>query len=372
MTGCSLRSFLIRVLVAVFTFLSILSGTLTPAYAQSSLQTCRSIFEKNSKDAGVNELDTQVEAAFEQAASLQDFTAKLQSTELKTADQAAAPESAAEDSVPDIARRDLRADYEQSLALISNTTRPTLSIVIPAYNEAKRLPQSLEKIRAFFNSYPFPVEILVIVEKSTDQTVQLAQNAVAGDTRFQVIDNQVQRGKGFAVRSGMKRATGKYVLFMDADLSTPLPEIYRFLKSYNHDEASDIRIGNRRDANGRVEEKSLGRRIMSRIFQKITSLVGISGVADTQCGFKMFTQAASKDIFAHQQLNGFAFDVEVLVLADELGYQVTPINVEWADSPNSKVNPLVDPFRMLWDMLKIRKMVRTSLRAETPHTALQL
>jgi dolichyl-phosphate beta-glucosyltransferase len=239
-----------------------------------------------------------------------------------------------------------------------------LSLVIPAYNEERRLPTSLADIRAFFTKVQFPIEILVMIEKSTDRTLSLARQAVEGDSRFQVIDNQVQRGKGYAVKTGMLRTRGKYVFFMDADLSTPLSEIYKFLAHFMEHPDADVIIGNRADAKSQIVKKqSWFRRNLGRGFNRFVQVFGVRGVRDTQCGFKAFRAKAAHEIFSRQTLNGFAFDVEVLLLAQEMGFKTDILPVRWINSADSKVRVLIDPLKMLWDLIRIRRIVRKTLRA---------
>lgn len=243
-----------------------------------------------------------------------------------------------------------------------STTVP-FTLVIPAYNEERRLPASIRDIRAFFSSFSEPFEVLVMVEKSTDRTIELATEAAKGDERFQVIDNQVQRGKGYAVRSGMLRARGEIVFFMDADLSTPLAEIIKFLAHFAEHPDVDILIGSRSHAKSQViKRQSLFRQSLGRTFNKFVQLFGVKGIEDTQCGFKAFRARANREIFSRQTIDGFAFDVEVLMLAESLDFKTEVIPVKWINSPDSKVRILIDPLKMLWDLVRIRWIVRRTIR----------
>lgn len=247
-------------------------------------------------------------------------------------------------------------------------SRPALSLVIPAYNEERRLPRSLTDIQAFFGKFPGgsesgAIEILAIVEKSRDRTLELARAAVQGDSRFQIIDNVVHRGKGFAVRSGMLRAQGEIVFFMDADLSTPLSEVLRFLAHFNENPEVDVVIGSRRDPNSEIlKRQNLFRQQLGRGFNYFVKLFGVRGIKDTQCGFKAFRAQACHDIFSRATIDGFAFDVEALMLAQEMGYRIDVRPVIWVNSPDSKVRVLIDPLKMLWDLVRIRYRVRRALR----------
>jgi dolichyl-phosphate beta-glucosyltransferase len=258
---------------------------------------------------------------------------------------------------------DLASKYKKVLEWSgTDSDRPLLSIVIPAYKEELRLPPSILKIKEFLNQYPLPVEVLVIIEKSPDRTVETARAAADGDPRIQVIDNQVQRGKGYAVRSGMLRAKGRYHLFMDADLSTPLPEIINFLSYVKDHPETQVLIGDRKtNVNEEEQQRSFLRKALSSGFKYVVSKVSIKGISDTQCGFKLFDAATSQQVFSRQTLNGFAFDVEVLMLADQLKHPITSMPVKWIDDERSTVHPILDPLKMLRDLIRIRGIVDQTL-----------
>lgn len=242
-----------------------------------------------------------------------------------------------------------------------------VSLVIPAYNEERRLPPSLVKMVQYFKQTPYELEVLAIIEKSKDKTVEASRAVVAGDSRFQVIDNQVKRGKGYAVRSGMLRATGDVVFFMDADLSTPLDEVDAFLSHFVAHPEADVVIGSREHARSNVMKAQHPlRRNMGRIFNLFVQLLAGEGITDTQCGFKAFRREACEEVFSRQKLNGFAFDVEVLMLARLLGYKVEVLGVKWVNDEDSKVNIVRDSLKMLRDLIKTRWLVSKSLREKPP------
>lgn len=245
-------------------------------------------------------------------------------------------------------------------------SRPALSLVIPAYNEERRLPTSLRDIQAFFGRFPASaLEIIVVIEKSTDRTLELARSVVGDDPRFHVIDNVVHRGKGYAVRSGMQRARGDVVFFMDADLSTPLSEVLKFVAHFSEHPAVDVVIGSRADARSEIlKRQSWFRQSLGRGFNYFVQAFGIRGIKDTQCGFKAFRSRACHDVFSRSRIDGFAFDVEALLLASELGYKIDVRPVIWVNSPDSKVRVLIDPLKMLWELLRVKRNVRRALRGE--------
>ncbi len=244
---------------------------------------------------------------------------------------------------------------------------PKVSLVIPAYNEERRLPASLQKMLVHFKNIPYELEVLAMIEKSKDRTVEASQAVVKHDPRFQVIDNKVQRGKGFAVRSGMTRATGDLIIFMDADLSTPLEEVDAFIKYFSENPLVDVVIGSRAHAKSQiVKSQHPLRRNMGRIFNKFVQLLAGEGITDTQCGFKAFRREACTEIFSRQKLDGFAFDVEVLMLARLLGFKIDVLPVKWVNDEDSKVRIVRDSLKMLRDLIKTRWLVARSLREKPP------
>jgi dolichyl-phosphate beta-glucosyltransferase len=240
---------------------------------------------------------------------------------------------------------------------------PPFGFVIPAYNEERRLPAAIKDIRTFFSSFQIPFEVLIAVEKSSDRTVEVAHQIIDGNKNFRVLASQEHRGKGYAVRCGMRESTAQIVFFMDADLSTPLAEVLAFLSHFEAHPECQILIGSRAHARSQVIKKqSWLRRNMGRTFNKFVRLFGIRGIEDTQCGFKAFRRDAAREIFSRCTLDGFAFDVEVLLLARKMGFHIDVLPVRWINSTDSKVRILIDPIKMLWDLIRIRPIVRKTLR----------
>lgn len=221
------------------------------------------------------------------------------------------------------------------------------------------MPPTLTALVEFFRGFTRTYEVLIIVEQSTDGTLEIAAKQVAQQAHFQVIDNGPKKGKGHAVRSGMRRARGELVFYMDADLSVPLAEVDVFLQHFEQMPQVDVLIGNRQHAMSRITRRqSLLREGMGKIFNRVLQTFALVDLRDTQCGFKAFRQAACREIFARQTVEGFAFDVEVLLLAERLGYRVEDLPVEWINSPESKVEIVADSLRMLWDTWQIRRRLR--------------
>ena len=259
--------------------------------------------------------------------------------------------------------RKLSTPSKQSSPSTSVPTSPQLSLVIPAYNEERRLPVSLQDIKSFFGRIETGIEVLVIVEKSRDNTVAMAREITKNDPRFTIVDNQVQRGKGYAVKTGMLKARGDIVFFMDADLSTPLSEVIAFMGHFMEHPETSIVIGSRAEAKSQIlRRQSRFRQTLGRIFNRFVKVFGVKGIDDTQCGFKAFRARAAHEIFSRTTIDGFAFDVEALMLAQELGFKTDIRPVRWVNSTDSKVRILIDPLKMLWDLIRIRRIVRKTIR----------
>ncbi len=247
---------------------------------------------------------------------------------------------------------------------------PDLSIVIPAFNEERRLPESLRQLAAFCNALENRSwEALIIVEKSGDRTLDLANAAARRQANFRVVDTGVHRGKGAAVRRGVQEARGEILFFMDADLSVPLEEVTAFLRAFREHPEADLLVGSRKHTGSQIlRRQSWLRQRMGEIFNWILRRVAGIRVRDTQCGFKAFRRPAARAIFARQQIDGFAFDVEVLLLAEQLGYVTRELPVRWINSPDSRVNIVRDSLRMFRDALRVRRLVRAATRTAAPRS----
>ncbi|MGH8020896.1 MAG: dolichyl-phosphate beta-glucosyltransferase [Opitutaceae bacterium] len=244
-----------------------------------------------------------------------------------------------------------------------------LSIVIPAYNEERRLPGTLDELVAHCRRFPFSWEVIVVVERSTDQTVERASEIAARHEEISVIVNQVKRGKGYALRTGVGMSSGEIVLTMDADLSVPAEFIDAFVSYLEANPSVDVLVGNRRHPDTVIEvRQSRLRQVLGHVFSRLVRVLSASALTDTQCGFKALRRNAAMEIYARQTVDGFACDVETLLLAERLGFVVRDLPVRWANSPESKVRIVRDSLHMLWDVLRIRWKVSRSL-ARTPFRA---
>lgn len=236
---------------------------------------------------------------------------------------------------------------------------PYLSLVIPAYNEEKRLLKNLEKIKHFFSLKSFPYEVIIVNDGSRDGTEVVVQCYQKEWTELLLLSDSVNHGKGFSVRKGMLHSSSEFVFFCDADLSTPLAECDVLLTELK--KGCDVVVGSRylkREENqlGKTVSQTWKRRLAGKTFSFIVRALLSSDVYDTQCGFKGFTQKAAKALFSHQKLNGFAFDVEILYLAQKSGLKVAEVPVEWHEAPASKVSLFGDAWRMLSDVIKVRAL----------------
>jgi glycosyltransferase involved in cell wall biosynthesis len=252
-------------------------------------------------------------------------------------------------------------------------TQLYLSIIIPVYNEARRLQDTLVRISDYLAEQPWSAELIVVDDGSTDETCAVVRNFITQSTapapqsatpkpQVRLIEND-HRGKGYTVRAGMLAARGRYILFSDADLATPIAETARLLACL--DQGYDIAIGSREGAEARRYNEPRLRRWMGRLFNALVRLLIVGGVKDTQCGFKAFRREAAHDIFGRLKIYGkeasivhgasvTAFDVEVLYLAVRMGYGICEVPIEWYYREQSKVSPLRDSMRMARDVLRLR------------------
>ena len=241
-----------------------------------------------------------------------------------------------------------------------------LSIVVPAYNEEARLPKTVLETIHWCITQKLDFELILVDDGSCDETLALAQRFEASDSRVRAISCP-HRGKGATVRTGMLNARGRYLLFMDADGATPLSEVPKLMASL--EAGYDVAIGSRvaRHSGGVEVKTSFPRHIIGRTFAFFVKLAGIGGIADTQCGFKMFRREAAVAIFSRQRIIGFAFDVEILFIARKLSLSIAEIPVNWFAQAGSKVNLVTDSIKMLWDIAHIRWLHRSFHKPQESH-----
>lgn len=226
-----------------------------------------------------------------------------------------------------------------------------VSIVIPAYNEEKRIPKTLVQIDKYFSAKPNNYEIVVVDDGSTDRTIAKVKNLNLKNAR--VVQNPKNLGKGAAVKNGILNANQNLCLITDADLATPIAEYAKLEEKIQN--GWDFVIGSRnmKESNIKVKQ-SVFRQYLGRIFPFLVQAVAVSGFSDTQCGFKLIKTKLARTIAKKMQINGFAFDVEMLVIAEKLGTKAIEVPIVWIDQRGSKVNPFKDSYKMLKDLLSIR------------------
>jgi dolichyl-phosphate beta-glucosyltransferase len=234
-----------------------------------------------------------------------------------------------------------------------NTAGIFLSIVIPAYNESKRIPATLSQVLDYTASLGKRCEVVVVDDGSTDHTASLVEEIGRKAPSVRVLRNMPNAGKGAAVRKGMLQARGERVLFTDADLSAPIAEAARLFEAM--DAGFDVAIGSRALRREWVGvHQSAMRETAGKIFNFFIRLLTGLDYRDTQCGFKAFRREAAQAIFAAQRIDGWGFDVEALYLARKFGFRVQEVAVHWNHSEASKISPLGDGLRMAAEVLKIR------------------
>lgn len=226
-----------------------------------------------------------------------------------------------------------------------------ISIIIPAYNESLRITNTLNKILDFVNgNNEYDFEIIVVNDGSSDNTNEVVKSF----EEVILIDNKENKGKGSVIRQGMLSAKGDYLLFSDADLSTPIEELNKLLNSINK---FDIVIGSRAIQNDLIKEhQPFYREIMGKTFNLFVQLIVVKGIKDTQCGFKLFKKEVAKKIFNIAKIDGFSFDVEIIYLANKFNYKVKEVPVLWFNDDRSKVDPIKDSIKMFKELLIIKKL----------------
>jgi glycosyltransferase involved in cell wall biosynthesis len=244
-------------------------------------------------------------------------------------------------------------------------SQPLLSIIIPAYNEANRLPSTLEQVFAFIQQQSYQTEVIVVENGSVDGTFEVAQNFANRYPRCRAIHLD-ERGKGLAVREGMLQATGEYRFMCDADLSMPISEVNRFIPPVLSN--FDIAIASR-EAPGSVRFNEPGYRHWGgRGINLLIRLFALPGLRDTQCGFKCFRAEIAEDIFQFQTFSGISFDPEVLFIARLRGYKTIELPIPWYYSDESRIHLFKDTLALIQDLLTIRRNARQGRYDPQPAT----
>lgn len=255
--------------------------------------------------------------------------------------------------------------------------RVDLSVVIPAYNEERRLPPTLIDVIDFFDRKSISYEVVVIDDGSTDGTAEVVRKFERVRNQVRLIQLPRNYGKGHAVRLGVLNCRGSCILFADADGATPIQEFDRLKAAIS--EGADVAIGSRALASTETKvATSLHRRFLGRVFNKCVNMILLPSIADTQCGFKMFTRKAALFLFRRQRADRFSFDVELLYMAHKANLAIKEVPINWTNVPGSKVNLVLDSLSMFRDVFRFRVIHRGIDRdcfdqfeeqiAETPNT----
>ena len=236
------------------------------------------------------------------------------------------------------------------------------SVVIPAYNEEKRLPAYLRKTIAYFDDRGEAYEVIVVDDGSHDETVNVVERFQVDAPSVRLIKLVENRGKGCAVRTGMLETKGTLCLFTDADGATPIRELERLERAIAN--GADIAIGSRtaRDPT-RVVQERVFRKISGSIFNIAVRSLGVTGITDTQCGFKLFRAPVARALFSVLQCDGFSFDVELLFLGQRWKYRIDEVPIQWTEQAGSKVRIVRDGRRMIYDIWTVRRNYQRGLYA---------
>jgi dolichyl-phosphate beta-glucosyltransferase len=226
----------------------------------------------------------------------------------------------------------------------------SLSIVIPAYNEARRLPSTIRRLREYLGGQDYSWEIIVVANGCTDGTAGTVRGLQTEPQTIRLLELE-QRGKGLAARSGALASCGDVVFLCDADLSMPPERLETFMQVI---ECADVVAGSREAHGARRFEEPWHRHVMGRVFNRLVQLVAVPGIHDTQCGFKAFRRGAALDLFGQQTVVGWGFDVELLFLARRYGYVVEELGIDWFFDADTRVRPGIDTLQMLRELIAIR------------------
>ncbi len=232
------------------------------------------------------------------------------------------------------------------------TLFPTISIVIPAYNEAERLGPTLDRVLAFVRNRNWNAEVIVVDDGSTDWTADVVRR-YAQTANVRLLQNPGNRGKGYSVRNGVLNASGEFILFTDADMSSPIEEAPKLLQALS--DGADLAIGSRWVRSDlQTRRQSLSRQFLGRVFNLLLRVLLRLDFKDTQCGFKAFRKPAAHLVFPLQRIERWGFDPEVLFIARKAGLRTVEVPVRWGHDARTRINPLLDGLRMVTDMLLIR------------------
>lgn len=236
--------------------------------------------------------------------------------------------------------------------------QPLVSVIIPAYNEERRLPDSLRRVTAFVQTQPYAIEVIVVDDGSQDATAAIVEE-FAGQYPFVKLIRNPHGGKGAAVRQGISQGQGQYLVISDTDLAVPIEQLPRFLPPQL--DRYDVAIASREVKGARRFNEPYYRHLMGRVYNLLVRWIAVPGIQDTQCGFKAFHHQVAHHIFPCQTIDGWGFDVEILFIALRFAYRVVEVPVDWYYGAESKIHPARDTFRMVRELLLVRRNARQGL-----------
>lgn len=232
------------------------------------------------------------------------------------------------------------------------------SLIIPAFNEERRMPDSLRRVVQFVQGQAEPIEVIVVDDGSSDRTAAIVDE-LAQQVPFVTLIRNPHGGKGAAIKTGIAHGRGQYLVISDTDLSVPIEMLAKFLPPALAD--YDVAIASREVPGARRINEPQYRHLMGRVYNLLVRLVAVPGIQDTQCGFKAFRREVAREVFPCQTIEGWGFDVEILFIARRRGYRIVEVPVDWYYGRESKIRPVSDTLRMVRELFQVRRNARHGL-----------